>query len=144
MGHFGLLSEAEIIRYKTLLEGKHAEVISSLPRSDNIAVDRRPDAADEAVLSIDLEIEAHGPDGSSTLSGNVLATLRRIESGAYDTCQGWGRQIGRKRLDAVPWTSLHQVPTGVGATSAWPGFTFGGSLRGCSCRSSVNIGAYTL
>lgn len=106
MEHSGLLSEAEIIRYKALIEGKYAEVTRSLPRRDNIAVDRRPDAVDEAVLSIDREIEAHALDGSSTLLRNLIAALRRIESGTYGTCEGCGGQIGRKRLDAVPWTPL--------------------------------------
>ena len=106
MERFRTLSKLEIIKYKALLEGKYAELTSSLPRRENITIDRRPDALDESVLAADREIQVRALDSSATLLRNVIAALRRIESGAYGTCDGCGQRIGKKRLDAVPWTSL--------------------------------------
>jgi DnaK suppressor protein len=106
MERFRQLSKPEIAKYKALLEGKYAELTSFLPRRENITIERRPDAVDEAVLAADREIQVRALDSSATLLGNVIAALGRIESGAYGTCDGCGQQIGRKRLDAVPWTPL--------------------------------------
>jgi DnaK suppressor protein len=106
MERFRQLSKPEIAKYKALLEGKYAELTSSLPRRENITIERRPDAVDEAVLAADREIQVRALDSSATLLGNVIAALGRIESGAYGTCDGCGQQIGRKRLEAVPWTPL--------------------------------------
>jgi len=106
MERFRTLSKLEIIKYKALLEEKYAELTSSLPRRENITIDRRSDALDESVLAADREIQVRALDSSATLPRNVIAALWRIESGAYGTCEGCGQWIGKKRLDAVAWTSL--------------------------------------
>lgn len=98
------LSRLEISRYKALLEKKYAELTRFLPRRSNIVADRMPDLIDEAILSSDREVEARALDANSILLREVIAALRRIQSGDYGTCAGCGQQISANRLDAVPWT----------------------------------------
>lgn len=98
MERFRQLSKSEITGYKVLLEAKYEELTGDLPRRENITIEGRADAAQE--------IEVLTLDGSETLLRNVIAALRRIESGAYGICGGCGQGIGRKRLDALPWTPL--------------------------------------
>lgn len=106
MERFRQLSKPEITRYKALLEAKYAELTRALPRRENITIDRRPDAVDEAASAVEREIEVRTLDGNAILLRNVAAALRRIENGAYGICDGCGQRIGRKRLDAVRWTPL--------------------------------------
>lgn len=103
MERFRALSKREISKYKGLLDAKYAELTRSLPPRENIAIDRRPDVDDEAVLAAEREIQVRAFDRGATLLRNVIAALRRIENGTYGICDGCGQRIGQKRLDAVPW-----------------------------------------
>jgi RNA polymerase-binding transcription factor DksA len=110
------LSKPEIVKYKARLDEKYAELTRSLLRRENITIDRRPDALDEAVLAADREIEVRALDGSATLLRDVTAALRRIESGTYGTCGGCGQRIAQKAAGrAAVDAPLHQMPTRTGA-----------------------------
>jgi RNA polymerase-binding transcription factor len=58
----------------------------------------------------------------------VEAALERIEAGTYGTCQKCGREIGKQRLEAIPYTSLcvecarshHDEPTPTTTLKPWP------------------------
>jgi DnaK suppressor protein len=60
--------------------------------------------ADQDVEGMDEQIAiAHVEEG---LLESVEAALERIEAGTFGTCQQCGREIGRERLDAVPYAAL--------------------------------------
>ena len=100
------LSKLEIPKYKAVLEEEYAELIRVLPPRDTVTVDRMPDPIDEAIQSSDRAVEARALEANSILLREVIAALRRTQSGDYGTCAGCARQISQKRLDAIPWTPL--------------------------------------
>lgn len=62
------------------------------------------DVADQAVLSYQKELMfSQGTEGHSQLS-LVRVALERLHQGGFGECMHCGREIGEKRLDALPWT----------------------------------------
>lgn len=60
--------------------------------------------ADQAVEGMDEQIAI--AQNAEHLLEEVEAALERIERGTFGTCQNCGREIGRERLDAIPYTPL--------------------------------------
>jgi DnaK suppressor protein len=62
------------------------------------------DVADQAVLSYQKELMfSQGTEGHSQLS-LVRMALERLHEGRFGECLHCGREIGEKRLEALPWT----------------------------------------
>jgi len=62
------------------------------------------DVADQAVFSYQKEmLFSQGTEGHSQLTLVRLA-LERLEDGTFGECMHCSRQIGEKRLEALPWT----------------------------------------
>jgi DnaK suppressor protein len=62
------------------------------------------DIADQAVLSYQKElIFSQGTEGHSQLSLVRLA-LERLHDGGFGECMHCTKEIGEKRLEALPWT----------------------------------------
>jgi DnaK suppressor protein len=62
------------------------------------------DAADLAVASYQREmLFSHGTTQHLQLQ-MIQQALERIQDGAFGECQNCGKEIGKKRLEALPWT----------------------------------------
>jgi DnaK suppressor protein len=62
------------------------------------------DVADQAVLSYQKELLfSQGTEGHSQLS-QVRLALERLREGTFGECLHCGKEIGEKRLEALPWT----------------------------------------
>lgn len=94
--------------YKQLLESKEQELNDEIARFTEEARESQTaeveDPLDE-VTSSQAKAAAFSVSSiaAETLSA-VRAALQRIESGEYGICVDCGREIGAKRLEAVPWT----------------------------------------
>jgi DnaK suppressor protein len=97
------MRELEFARFKNALKVREAAVVQVLRKRDGIAVDRSADATDEALSSLDRELNAVALHRESCLLADVRLALRRIEEGSYGICQQCEETIGEKRLIAVPW-----------------------------------------
>lgn len=64
------------------------------------------DIVDRAVTTYTRELNFSQSENEMQLLQMVNASLQRIDDGAYGTCLNCGREIGLKRLEAVPWTHL--------------------------------------
>lgn len=90
---------------KSVLESKREEVRRRRPRLEDIAVDRAPDPVDEMEMTTERESAITLLERDSQLLRQIDAALRRIEDGDFGACARCGKDIGRRRLHAVPWAS---------------------------------------
>ncbi|WP_174803224.1 TraR/DksA family transcriptional regulator [Martelella limonii] len=95
----------DVNRYKTMLEGREAEIMDRLRRIDgDLGRARNPDSAERATESENDEVlEEFGHVGSDEMKA-ITAALKRIEDGTYGICVSCGAQISKERLEAVPQT----------------------------------------
>jgi DnaK suppressor protein len=98
------MNQAELEKYKTMLEAKQAELSVGLRNREDIVIEKTPDALDEVQLAGERELAIRTLDRDSNSLRNVKAALRRIADGSYGTCLHCDEEIKPKRLDAVPWT----------------------------------------
>jgi DnaK suppressor protein len=68
--------------------------------------ERAADIADQALTTYTKELSFSQSENETELLQMVNASLDRMEDGTYGTCLSCQREIGLKRLEAVPWTHL--------------------------------------
>ena len=95
---------------KKLLE-KRAELINVVQKTEHYGreVDSEAEAmdiADKASSSYTKEFMFSKSDSDRQLLQTVVDALSRIEKKNYGNCLSCGDPLERKRLEAVPWTSL--------------------------------------
>ncbi len=64
------------------------------------------DVIDRAVTTYHRELSFSQSENETQLLQMVNAALQRMTDGTYGTCLNCAREIGLKRLDAVPWAHL--------------------------------------
>jgi DnaK suppressor protein len=64
------------------------------------------DVADQALATYIRELMFSQSENETELLQMVNGALQRMEDGTYGQCLSCGREIGMKRLEAVPWTHL--------------------------------------
>ncbi|HEX3725667.1 MAG TPA: TraR/DksA C4-type zinc finger protein [Pirellulales bacterium] len=52
-----------------------------------------------------LDVEVAIARNEESLLEEVTAAIARLEAGTFGTCQQCGREIGRERLEAIPYTA---------------------------------------
>ena len=65
-----------------------------------------PDPTDRATLESDRNFELRIRDRERKLIGKIKAALDRLEKGSFGICESCGENIGKKRLQARPVTTL--------------------------------------
>src|SRR5512140_1046871 len=98
------MTQAEIKKYKDILETRQAELVEVLRNRDAITIEKSPDALDEVQNAAERELAIRNLDRESNMLRNVRAALRRIDEGMYGICVHCEEDISPKRLNAVPWT----------------------------------------
>src|SRR5467141_731628 len=63
-----------------------------------------PDEGDRANSSLDKELLFTQTTHSRGLLGSIEAALARINDGTFGQCMVCEKEIGAKRLEALPWT----------------------------------------
>lgn len=100
--------EAEVYRKK--LVARRNEIVIKLSgfRNDSrdVETDIAQDVADKAESSYTKEFLLSLSDAERDQLFQIDAALKRIEVRDFGTCQMCQKEIGKKRLNALPWTPL--------------------------------------
>ena len=62
--------------------------------------------ADIATHTYDRELDSTLEESEEQHLAHIDAALKRIEEGAYGTCDNCGQEIHVERLEAMPWATL--------------------------------------
>jgi DnaK suppressor protein len=100
------MTNSQLNIFKEMLEARHAELISSSKKRDQIAIQRAPDILDEVQFSAERELAVRDLDRGARLWRDIRAALARIQDGEYGLCAECEQEIGAKRLNALPYASL--------------------------------------
>lgn len=97
--------------FKKKLTAKKSELIAVVQKTENYGreVDSETEAmdiVDKAASSYTKEFMFSKSDNDRQLLHTVVDALNRIEDGSFGECTNCGEVVGRKRLEAVPWTPL--------------------------------------
>jgi DnaK suppressor protein len=94
---------------KNLLVRRH-EIVDKLSdaqdQSKMIETDIAQDLADKAESSYTKEFLLSLSNAEREELLQIDAALKRVAKGEYGVCQICQKEIGKKRLNALPWTSL--------------------------------------
>lgn len=105
----GCMEQKELERFKQMLEVKRDEIQSEAERSLTELVDQAgsiPDPNDRASAEADRSFELRIRERERKLLPKIEAALERIKDGSFGQCEDCGCEIGMKRLEARPVTSL--------------------------------------
>ena len=94
--------------FRANLEASESELSQHLRNHEDLVVEAVPDEMDEACHTAERELAIRNLE-SHLMSGllkDVQTALRRIEDGTYGICLHCGGDIGRERLEAVPWAAF--------------------------------------
>ncbi|NDY42163.1 RNA polymerase-binding protein DksA [Dissulfurirhabdus thermomarina] len=102
--------EREQLEYfRRLLEEKLAELLGEADKTLEEMTDqddRFPDPTDRATVESDRNFELRIRDRERKLIRKIQKALERIEDGTYGICEECEEEIGFKRLEARPVTTL--------------------------------------
>jgi len=96
--------------YKQKLRARRNEIILKLSslstESRDVETDVAQDVADKAESSYTKEFLLSLSDAERDQLFQIDAALKRIEAKDFGFCQICQKEIGKKRLNALPWTPL--------------------------------------
>ena len=92
--------------FRAILEARESVLSQHLRNHEDLVVEAVPDGLEEAWLAAEREFAIRNLEHISGLLEDVQAALRRIEDGTYGICLHCEGDIGRKRLEAVPWAAF--------------------------------------
>ena len=97
------MTTTDLRAFREVLTMKRAEL--SGPRGlENIAIERSADLLEEVQYKSERELAIAGLNRESAIRRNIELALIRIEDHSFGTCLHCDEEIGRRRLQAVPWT----------------------------------------
>jgi DnaK suppressor protein len=97
------MTETELNKFRTILEGRKADLEQIVRDRDGIMIEKSADALDEVQRAAERDLAIRNLNRESDLLRNVRSALRRIEDGSYGVCVECEEEISPKRLVAVPW-----------------------------------------
>ncbi|MEK6201611.1 MAG: RNA polymerase-binding protein DksA [Desulfobulbaceae bacterium] len=103
------MDQKELDRFRKLLKDKREEILIEAERTLTELTDQSgniPDPNDRASAEADRSFELRIRDRERKLLPKIEAALERIQDGSFGECEGCGEEIGMKRLEARPVTSL--------------------------------------
>lgn len=101
----------DLVYFKRKLVEKRSELIAVVQKTETYgreidSENEAMDIADKASSSYTKEFMFSKSNSDRQFLQMVADALNRIEEGGYGDCINCGTQIGRKRLEAVPWARL--------------------------------------
>jgi DnaK suppressor protein len=104
------MTRKEIDVYKKKLLARRNEIVIKLSTlgkdSRDVETDIAQDTADKAESSYTKEFLLSLSDAERDQLFQIDAALKRIEVKDFGACQMCQKEIGKKRLNALPWTPL--------------------------------------
>jgi DnaK suppressor protein len=99
------MTQTDLANFRDVLRTKQAE-LSRTRGLESIAIERSADVLEEAHYKTARELAIAGLNRESTVRRSVASALRRTQDGSFGTCVHCDGDISKRRLEAVPWTSL--------------------------------------
>jgi DnaK suppressor protein len=103
------MDEKKLEYFRNLLQEKLDELLAEAERTVAGMTDGKenfPDPTDRAALESDRNFLLRIRDRERKLINKIREALARIEDGTYGICEECGEEIGEKRLEARPVTTL--------------------------------------
>jgi DnaK suppressor protein len=104
------MKKQEIEVHRKKLEARRSELVRKLSEFRNeskaVETDVAQDLADKAESSYTKEFLLSLSDAEREQLFQIDAAIKRIAKGDYGNCQTCQKEIGKKRLNALPWTPL--------------------------------------
>lgn len=114
------MSDVTRIQFRTLLNGKHSELLSTNCARDAIFIESIPDELERSDRQLIGHVAIFTLDQRAIILKSVQAALDRLDAHVYGVCLQCEEPIPEKRLNAIPWAS-HCVNC-QGELDAQPGF----------------------
>jgi len=106
----GSIKKKELAVYKKTFVARRNEIVRKLSEfrneSKEVETDIAQDVADKAESSYTKEFLLSLSDAERDQLFQIDAALRRIDRGEFGNCQMCQKEISKKRLNALPWTSF--------------------------------------
>lgn len=104
------MTNNKLLTIKKKLEKQRADLLSEAEQTINTKLvtekESFPDPTDQAVAELDSNFVLRLRGREQKLLKKIDEAIARIESGTYGVCESCGGQIGMKRLEARPVTTL--------------------------------------
>src|SRR5713101_4504269 len=100
------MRRTDLASFTEVLQAKQAELSHNSRALESIAIERSADALEEAQYKSAREVAIAGLNRESSVRRDVAMALLRIQNGTFGVCVHCDNDISRRRLEAVPWTSL--------------------------------------
>jgi DnaK suppressor protein len=99
------MTNNELNRFRAILTAEVAELERFTRYRDGITVERSADQLEEIQAASQRALAVCNLDREFNQLRDARAALRRIQEGAFGSCQECDEDIHPKRLAAVPWAS---------------------------------------
>jgi DnaK suppressor protein len=99
------MTQTDLAKFRDVLQTKQSE-LTKTRGLESIAIERSADVLEEADYKTARELAIAGLNRDSTVRRSVASALFRIQDGSFGTCVHCGNEIGRRRLEVLPWTPL--------------------------------------
>ena len=98
-----------LIKFKAQLEEKRDDILNEAGKTLSDMTDQNsnvPDPNDRATIESARSFELRIRERERKLLGKIEEALERVEDGTFGICEACGEEIGLKRLEARPVTTL--------------------------------------
>ena len=100
------MTKAQLAVLKAALLAKQGELSGRALNREEILIEHSADETDDALRFADRDLAIARCNRASDELRNVRAALRRIDDRTYGVCLRCEEEIGRRRLEALPWAPL--------------------------------------
>jgi len=103
------MNEKQLKHFKELLNSRLDELLGQADATVNKMTDSKesfPDPTDRASMEAERNFTLRIRDRERKLIGKIKEALERVEDGTFGLCESCGQEIGIKRLEARPVTTL--------------------------------------
>ena len=99
------MTQTELANFREVLKTKQSE-LTKARGLESIAIERSADVLEEADLKTSRELAITSLNRDSTVRRSVASALYRIQDDSFGTCVHCDNEIGRRRLEVLPWAPL--------------------------------------
>lgn len=98
--------EVDKLQIKKQLQDARQEIAKSLRSREEVRIEQAADTMDQVQAAEAREFAINNLDRFARRLRQIEDALRRLEAGEYGTCANCEKEIGPKRLRAVPWAQF--------------------------------------
>lgn len=99
------MKETDVEKYRTLLMAKREEIVGKSNRREDLWIVQSNEQIETVQLAGQREFAARTLEREARSLMQIVAALKRIDSGEFGICLECEEPISPKRLAAVPWAT---------------------------------------